>query len=318
MSTSRGVVLPQSPLLTAADTLTSAELAIDLGYDELWISETSVFDPFAMAGHLAHPAGPRLILGPLPAPLRSGPQLAMAASTLLALGAECELVLGASSPTVTQSWHGRTRSSPALVRAVFEATKAALSGERTAIDSGPATTVGFRLGTGPARVKIGVAALGPKMLRLAGECADRAVLNMVGPAQAHRLAEVIADGARAANRAVPPISIWLHVAVEPDEIDVAIGHQFIAGYLRAPGYAASFAQQGFGEIVDRAAEATNLAEVAELVSDELYETIIPHGDADHVRKAVTALEQAGFAVAVVPVMASHEGRARTLEALMTR
>ena len=86
-----------------------ARRAVELGYGRLWLPETYAADPVSFAGWLTaalpgHPLG----LGVLPAPLRSGPQLAMIAATLAALGAEdLEMVVGTSSSTMTRGWHGR-------------------------------------------------------------------------------------------------------------------------------------------------------------------------------------------------------------------
>lgn len=86
-----------------------------LGFGRVWMGETYKVDPLLVmvrAGEelVGHPLG----LGPLPSPLRTGPQLAMAAATLRGLGwAEpVEMLLGASSPTMTEQWHGRGIATP--------------------------------------------------------------------------------------------------------------------------------------------------------------------------------------------------------------
>ena len=72
--------------------------AVRLGYGRLWLTETFAVDPVSLAGWAAATMpGHPLALGPLPAQLRTGPQLAMIAATLAGLGTpDEELVIGSS------------------------------------------------------------------------------------------------------------------------------------------------------------------------------------------------------------------------------
>lgn len=90
--------------------------------------------------------------------------------------------------------------------------------------------------------RVGMAAVGPRMLRLAGEIADVVVLNWVVPARIEWARERIAEGAEGAARAAPLVAAYVRVAVGPDsEQHLAIEAE---RYRRSsPSYAAAFAAQ---------------------------------------------------------------------------
>jgi alkanesulfonate monooxygenase SsuD/methylene tetrahydromethanopterin reductase-like flavin-dependent oxidoreductase (luciferase family) len=92
----------------------------------------------------------------------------------------------------------------------------------------------------PARLY--VAALGPRMCRLAGEVADGVLLNWLTPEHAQRSAEWVREGAAAARRSPPRLATYVRVAVGPGaaaRIDVE-GQR----YAEIPAYADHFARMG--------------------------------------------------------------------------
>src|SRR5207249_1462232 len=117
------------------------------------------FQLCALAGAVT--AGIRFTLGVTNPYLRSPVSLAVAAATLEALiGPRFELGLGSSSPDIIHGQLGLEYGTPATVM------RQAVLAARTEYE----TQTGSRLG-------ITMAAMGPKMLRLAGEVADRVLLN---------------------------------------------------------------------------------------------------------------------------------------------
>ncbi|MPY92370.1 MAG: LLM class flavin-dependent oxidoreductase [Acidimicrobiia bacterium] len=283
--------------------------AAELGYGRVWLTETYKLDPVTFAGWAAtalpgHPLG----LGVVPAPLRSGPQLAMIASTLAGLGVEdLEVLVGASSAAMTRGWHGRGVATMAAMEALVASARAAASGERT--------PGGFTNGLGPAPLRLGLAAFGPKMLRLAGRVADRVVLNMVAPAVVPSFLAEIAEGASAAGRPAPPVTVWAHVALDPSEQTVAAARRFVSGYIRVPGYDRAFAAQGFGAVVEAARAAASTREVRGLVPDELLVEVLGLGDLSTLRARLDAYREAGAHPALVPSVVADPGAVRTLAAL---
>jgi hypothetical protein len=69
----------------------------------------------------------------------------------------------------------------------------------------------------PAGTRVAVAAMGPKMCRLAGARADGVFLNWMTPEHAAWARERILEGAREAGRESPPVTLgYVRVAVGPD------------------------------------------------------------------------------------------------------
>lgn len=269
-----------------------ARRAVELGYRRLWLPETFLTDPISLAGWLAadapgHPVG----LGVLPAPLRSGPQLAMTAATLAALGTDDLIVaLGRSSPIVATRWHGRPPATLSSIEALVGDAREAAGGR---------TASGFANGLGPVALRLHLAALGPRMLRLAGRVADGVALNFVGPAGLAGLLEEIDDGARAVGRPRPPVTVWTHASIDPDERDIRAARRWLAAYLKVPGYDRVLATQGFGDAVD-AARRVPSKEAAELVTDEMLRVVAGYGDDAAVRQRVEDLLAHGVDVALMP------------------
>ena len=105
--------------------------------------------------------------------------------------------------------------------------------------------------------RIVVAALGPKMCRLAGEVADGVLLNWITPEYARRSADEVRAGAAAARRTPPTIFAYVRLALG------AAGRARTADeaerYAGIPAYAANFARMGVKPIdtaiaVDRPAD----------------------------------------------------------------
>jgi alkanesulfonate monooxygenase SsuD/methylene tetrahydromethanopterin reductase-like flavin-dependent oxidoreductase (luciferase family) len=87
-----------------------------------------------------------------------------------------------------------------------------------------------------------VAALGPRMCRLAGEIADGVLFNWLTPEHARRSAELVRAGATAAGRKPPTLFAYVRVALG------AAARAKLAEegerYARIPAYAANFERMG--------------------------------------------------------------------------
>lgn len=92
-------------------------------------------------------------------------------------------------------------------------------------------------------VRIGVAAVGPRMLRLAGRVADVVLINWATPARLVESRERIAAGARQAGRDVPRVAAYVRVAVGDGATERLAGE--MSRYAaRGLAYARQFAEQG--------------------------------------------------------------------------
>ncbi len=301
-----------------ADFLEVARVAAGMGFHRIWIGETYKVDAMVfMAGLVRELPGQRLGVGPMPLPLRTAPQLAMAAATLRGLGHEepIELLLGASSPAMTDGWNGRPMTTVAAAEALFAGVRQAAGGARTDIDHPHARSHGFVNGLGPVDLRLGLAAAGPRMLELAGRVADRAAFNMVSVEQARAMAEVVRAGAEAAGRPCPPITVWVHCCCDPDEETVARGKRFLSGYVRAPGYRDVIAGQGFASVIAAAAEAGNARAIRELIPAEMLQQVLGYGSAADIQQRVRSFRELGLETAVVPSITHDPGGRACLSAI---
>ena len=133
--------------------------------------------------------------------------LAMGFQTLASLAPGRVIAgVGVSSPTVVERWHGRTFAPPlAYVRESLPALRAALDGEKLAARRRARSLAGLPddAAARPARSRSCVAAMRPRMIRLAGELADGAFLTWCPPEEAAERVELAPRGRRAARAAIP-------------------------------------------------------------------------------------------------------------------
>lgn len=300
------------------DFLEVARVAAGLGYRRIWIGETYKVDAMVfMAGLTRELPGQLLGVGPMPLPLRTAPQLAMAAATLRGLGhpEPIEFLLGASSPAMTEGWNGRPMTTVAATEALFAGVRQAIGGGRTDVDHPAARSHGFVNGLGPVDLRLGLAAAGPRMLNLAGRVADRAAFNMVSVEQAAAMADAVRAGAEEAGRPCPPITVWVHCCCDPDDETIARGKRFLSGYVRAPGYRDVIAGQGFESVIRAAGEAGNARAIRELIPEEMLQRVLGYGTAAEVNQRVAAFRALGLETAVVPSITHDPGGRACLAAV---
>jgi alkanesulfonate monooxygenase SsuD/methylene tetrahydromethanopterin reductase-like flavin-dependent oxidoreductase (luciferase family) len=108
--------------------------------------------------------------------------------------------------------------------------------------------------------EIYLAALGPKMCRLAGEIADGVLFNWLTPEYAGRSAELVREGARDAGRPAPRLMTYVRVCLGSE--GRARLEKEAARYESIPAYAAHFERMGVGG-VDASIAASDKAEVRE-------------------------------------------------------
>jgi len=92
------------------------------------------------------------------------------------------------------------------------------------------------------RAKIVVAALGPKMCRLAGEVADGVLFNWLIPEHAKASAVLVREGAQAARRPVPRLFAYVRLAMGPGAAERVAKEG--ARYDSVPAYHANFERMG--------------------------------------------------------------------------
>jgi alkanesulfonate monooxygenase SsuD/methylene tetrahydromethanopterin reductase-like flavin-dependent oxidoreductase (luciferase family) len=108
------------------------------------------------------------------------------------------------------------------------------------------------------QTRIVVAALGPRMCRLAGEVADGVLFNWLTPDYAKRSAELVREGAAAARRKTPTLYAYVRLAMGAAglaRLDDEGGR-----YAGIPAYAAHFERMGV-KPVDTAVAGQSPAEI---------------------------------------------------------
>ncbi len=292
-----GVTFASLPALGLAGAIRVADEAQRLGYRSFWTAETVGFDAFSLLTAVGSVA-PQLDLGTgvIALQLRTPQLAAMAAATLQTLHPDRDVLLGIgiSSPVVVGQWHGTTYGYRPLaqVREYVALVRECLSGEVVTFDGDFYRARKFRLGLrlGDRRPKIVIGALGPQMLRLAGEIADGALLNYVPASHVPWSVEQVRKGGPAA------IYAYVHAGVVTREDGVDLARRDLFSYAVVDSYARNFELAGFGSEVGAVRDhfaAGDRAGALAAVSDEMVDAIDFMGDATAVAAFVRSYVDAG-------------------------
>ncbi|MBW3621117.1 MAG: LLM class flavin-dependent oxidoreductase [Actinobacteria bacterium] len=253
----------------------------DAGFASLWTNEARGRDSLLLCQAWAA-VTERLEVGVGVVPLwtRSAAQLAMAAATLQeASDGRFLLGLGVSHPGTMGPWHGADYRKPlTAARETLDVLRALGEGRQADVDGEVVRAQHVRLGITPtpARTPVYLAAMGPRMLALAGEEADGVLLNWSSPDEVRRAGDRVRDAAASAGRdlADVPVATYVRVAVDPDR-DAARRAlaQEIGQYAALPAYASHFERQGFGDAVT-AVKAAYKAGGREAVPDAIEDGVL--------------------------------------------
>jgi F420-dependent oxidoreductase-like protein len=220
------------------------------GFASYWLSQAMGPDSL-VALAVVGAETPKIELGTSIVPLYGRHVLVLAAQALTAnaaAGGRLVLGIGPSHQPVVEGLYGESYARPfTRTREALAALRALLSGE--AVDlAGEEVRARGRLALEAPPVPVLVAALGPRMLELAGREAAGTILWMVGArtVRAH-VAPRIREAAQAAGRPEPRIVAGVPVCVTDD---VAAARAFAAQKLRVygalPAYRAMLEREGVG------------------------------------------------------------------------
>jgi alkanesulfonate monooxygenase SsuD/methylene tetrahydromethanopterin reductase-like flavin-dependent oxidoreductase (luciferase family) len=165
-----------------------------------------------------------------------------------------------------------------------------------------------------------LAALGPQMLRLAGEIADGALLNWATPERIAVSREQIDAGAARAGRdgGAVPMTMYIRVCVDDDvaAARLAFGTQVLSYAMGQPGtpqgagYRGLFAQMGFdaelSELEHRRDRGAAMPELVAAASDEMLQAVGYYGPAAPAPAAFARLS-AGLDEAIVRIVTARPG-----------
>ncbi len=308
------VSIPVEEGLPIARLVEFGTTAEGLGYDAVVAGEVAGPDAIGLLSVVASKTERvNILTGVLPMGTRSPALQAMGFQTLASLAPGRVIAgVGVSSPIVIERWHGRTFHPPlSYAREFLPAFRAALDGERLQVDGEVLRSDGFKttLPPGP-RIPIVLAAMRPKMIRLAGELADGAFLTWCPPAEAAEQAASCREAARAAGKDPAELqmmaSFFGYAGPDVDEARERM-RRYVLQYAMVPTHRDSFARAIPNLLeIEEAWRAGDRKLALSLVSDASVDQMAAIG-ADAVVRRVGELEAAGIELPIMVTVAARFG-----------
>jgi probable F420-dependent oxidoreductase len=237
---------------------------------------------------------------------RSPVTMALQAATLNELsGGRLILGLGLQARGYVEGWHGRVYERPVrAMREYLTILGRILSGEAVTYEGEIFSVRGFQLTMQPPErpVRIYMAAIGPQMLRLAGELAD-GVLGYCWSLEYLRtvVRPNLQAGAERGGRSLEgfDVACGFPALVGDGALDRIRGQamMFATAGGSSPEYERSFAAAGFGGEVAQVAEQFARGDVPaalDVVTEEMADAVTIAGSRDHVRARMDAYREAGL------------------------
>ena len=232
-----------------------ARYADDSGFDGLWISHASAVDPVValacVSGDIPHLTEVGTSVVPLYGRHPIGlAQLARTAQSVL--GGRFTLGIGAASAGAVRDRMGMSWDRPyTYTRDFIDALQPLLAGEQADVD-GTEITTHARLEIDAPDTPILLAALGPRMLDLAGRRVQGTSVGQCGPRTiATYVRPTIDAAAQAAGRPTPRVMALVRVSVTDDLPGArALAGEISRSYGAVPSYAAVQAKEGLDDPAD--------------------------------------------------------------------
>ncbi|MEM7100158.1 MAG: LLM class F420-dependent oxidoreductase [Pseudomonadota bacterium] len=291
-----GVTFGSLAVLGPRAVIDIAAEADGLGYGSLWTVEANGTDAFSLLGAVsAVTPNMGLATGIVPVQVRTPPLAAMCAGSLQAMSPDADVLLGVgvSAPGILRQHGAKVADKPIkIMREYVALLRECLSGESVTFEGDYWQVKRFRLGVrlGERRPKIVLAALGPQMLKLAGEVADGVLLNYIPVSHVPASIEQVRKGGNA------EIFAYVHAAVGDYEQSQRSARRDLFNYSMADGYANMFRAAGFSQEVDelraRQSEKDRDGAVA-AISERMIQSINHIGDEASVADFVKGYVDAG-------------------------
>ncbi|MHB8510682.1 MAG: LLM class flavin-dependent oxidoreductase [Actinomycetota bacterium] len=309
------------------DDLKSRVLAAEeLGYEIAGFPHIAGRDALTtLAAVATHTSRIKLATGIVPIFTRSPVTMAQEAGTIAeASNGRFVLGIGTGHTALVESWHGMKFERPiramrdyiTILRSLFTDAMVQHDGEVFHAAFG---FLGFRP---PSNIPIMVGALGPKMLRLTGECADGAILWLSSP---QHVRDVVVPnlraGAAVSGKDASTLEIYpcLFAAPGPDRSSArdAVRRQLIP-YLALPFYRDMLIASGFEQDIagyDESMLAGDLPAALYCLSDSMIDGIAATGSIDEIAQTINGFLEAGATTPVVGVVGGYDGYAGPIESL---
>jgi F420-dependent oxidoreductase-like protein len=291
------------PTDTFAQVLATLADIATAGFRSLWLPQlpamagSSTWDPLvtlALAGQRA----PTLRLGTAVNVVYGQHPLVLARAAVTAsaaTGGRLTLGLGVSHPVVVEALGYRQDRPATYLDEYLDVLLPALTGEPVDVHGQFITATGQLETAGAPAPAVVLAALGPRMLRIAGSRTDGTVTSWVGPRTLEEhIVPRLTDAAREAGRPAPRVIAGLPVAVtdDPETVRAQINAEFAAAG-QMPAYRAVLDREGVagpGEVSivgDEAHVAAQLRRLADVGVTEFVGS--PLGDAAAQRRTTDVL-----------------------------
>jgi 5,10-methylenetetrahydromethanopterin reductase len=294
-----GVMLNTDDARSVDDVVEDARKVEQAGLDAVWVSQIFGYDALGLLGILGREV-PRLGLGTAVVPIQPRHPIVMASQALTvqaASGGRLTLGIGLSHQVVIEGVFGLSFDRVVRrMREYLEVLVPLLAGEQVSFEG---ETVRART-LGPLALRalappVVLAALGPRMLELAGRAAAGTVTWMTGPKTvADHIVPTIRRAAREADRPAPRVVVGLPTSVtnDPDGARARVARAF-AIYGSLPSYRAMLDREGVA----------GPSEIAVV------------GDEAQLRRTIEGLEEAGATDYLASIVGDALERERTLEVL---
>jgi alkanesulfonate monooxygenase SsuD/methylene tetrahydromethanopterin reductase-like flavin-dependent oxidoreductase (luciferase family) len=250
-----------------------AETVEETGYQAIFVPEISGREAFStLAGLASATSRQRLGTGVVTMWARGPVATAMAAATVQDLsGGRMILGIGAGSPPGPAAARAVRDLGPVeLVRRFSAIVRSVLSGEATNGEE-PFEVAEFRLAlpaaAGPPPVWL--AALGDRMLALAGEVADGVIMNWCTPERVREARELLDRAARAAGR-VPgdvTLSVYVRACLGMEEAALPPLREMTGQYAGIPHYRRQMERMGLGREAAAAVQAMSAGRPQDVPED---------------------------------------------------
>lgn len=308
----------------------SAEAAA-LGYTSIWTPEGVSEDAFQLcamrwaATTSAVPGGVTTGIAVSPVAARTPFGFATSAGTLSKMtGGRFILGIGsggAYTADYRRQWGVREASSMQLMRDYVTVVRALLRGESVSYAAKDFSYENVRLAIEPVPMTpVYLAALGPEMLRLAGEAADGVSLNWCSADMVAWSREVVNEGAERAGRDPSEVKLaeYIRICVDDDETVARRAYaRAVMGYAlgrpgmkRPLGYRAHFERMGFAadlaKIDELRANKAPMDEVLDAFPEKLLRHVGYYGPAAGAAEAFSKLAE-GLDCAIVRVVNARPG-----------
>lgn len=312
-------------LLEHDEVLRCAKIADEHGAESVWIPESWGREAFVTLGSIAVLTRHVLLgTGIVGIYSRSPASIAMAATTLDTLSnGRALLGLGASSKAIVENWHGmrfsnhvnRMREYVELVRLVCKGRKVSYNGRFSKIDN-------FKLGFKPVRewIPIYVAAVNERMLNLASDIADGAILFL------RPIDELRQTINRLSKRKGFDIACVVMTAISDDpELARDRVRKTLAFYVAVGRiYSEFLASHGFADEVDQITSEyrkNDLENIHKFVSDRMLDAVAIAGTPEECRKRFNMFMEAGISLPIIqfnPIGGTENSFKQVLTTLMEK